>query len=107
MVREMPHFSHLTLYILSINLAQRSACERSSHWKLTDGKVAAFPSGGIGSDDHLFSLLTNKISLGNGEWSVTGDDTCTKSCNENTDVAQDEYVLHLSSHTCYLCLLTQ
>ena len=105
MYRDMPSFSYVTLYILSINIVHKTATERSSHWKLNDGKVSALASAEPASDDLLFSMLTNKMDMSNGEWSVTDpqSNTCTNSCktssNENLPLS---YVLFFKTYSNYV-----
>ena len=43
----------------------------------------ATDSSNPGPSDPLFSILTNKISLGNGEWKLVADEpTCTEDCHK-------------------------
>ena len=95
MASDLPCGSYMALYIVSMHILNTNS-RTSTHWKLdTDsGKVQAaalaadggesIGATGSAPDDPLLSLLTNKITLDNGEWRLESeeptcsDDSCQK-----------------------------
>ncbi|ELU08379.1 hypothetical protein CAPTEDRAFT_64341, partial [Capitella teleta] len=93
MASDLPCGSYLALYIVSMHIINTNS-RTSTHWKLNSdaGKVqsaTALVADGENTrdpmnDDHLMSLLTNKIPLDNGQWKLEESLTCVgTSCQKN------------------------
>ena len=97
-----PCMPYMALYIISMHLIHTNS-RSSTHWKLNlqSGKVQTVAAGGrvaVGgtarhtddlADYHLFSILTSKVAMQNGEWKLESAnvDSCSSDCRKvNLDV---------------------
>ena len=80
----------------------------STHWKLNfdSGKVQT-AAAAVGADDELasadplMSILTNKVTLGNGGWKLEGENSCTENCHKQmtTEKSDNESVSSNENNT--------
>ena len=102
-----PCMPYMALYIISMHLIHTNS-RSSTHWKLNvqSGKVQTAVAGGGRAggparhtddlaDDHLFSILTSKVAMQNGEWKLESAnvDSCSSDCrkvNLNVNVNKED-----------------
>ena len=99
-----PCMPYMALYIISMHLIHTNS-RSSTHWKLNlqSGKVQTVAAGGrVGgtarhtedlADYHLFSILTSKVAMQNGEWKLESAnvDSCSSDCRKvNLDVNKED-----------------
>ena len=110
---DTPCMSYMALYIISMHLIHTNS-RSSTHWKLNlqSGKVqTAVAVAAAGredvtarhpddlADDHLFSILTSKVSMENGEWKLESANigACTSECRQAKKSVNKEKVNSVSS----------
>lgn len=87
----------MALYIISMHLIHTNS-RSSTHWKLNlqSGKVQTAVAVAASredvtaghpddlADDHLFSILTSRVSMENGEWKLESGNvgSCTSECRQ-------------------------
>lgn len=99
-----PSASYLALYIIYLHVLDTNT-RSSTHWKLNavSGKVEALAAGGGGSgdgrgvshfgwdpeDDHVMTMLTNRIPMENGEWKLEAEPSCSENCQRSAKTGDD------------------